>query len=210
MLALAAGGPSAGATIRGQLQIALQGQAKPDRSGVVIFLADQAFPDGPRPQAAMAQQGRQFVPQVLTVPVGTTVEFPNRDVIEHNVFARSPHASVDLGRYGRGDGKSFTFDQAGVVDVYCNVHPEMIGHVVVVPGPWAVTAADGSFEIHGVTPGKHQLVLWDRLGTPAVTHASVDVPEHGDAILAPALIEAADHEPPHPNKFGGTYRAKTY
>src|SRR5208282_5745392 len=118
---------------------------------------DQALPAGPKTGGTMAQAQRQFTPEVVVVPVGATVSFPNRDAIEHNVFARSPHASFDLGRYGTGGSKSHTFDEPGVVDIYCNVHSDMVGHVVVVPGPWAITGQDGSFLIRGLTPGQHQV-----------------------------------------------------
>lgn len=202
--------PVAGGVVRGQVTIALRGKAKADRSGVVVFVADQPLPVGPRPSASMKQAESQFSPQVLAVPVGTEVRFPNADVIEHNVFSRSPHATFDLGRYGNGPGKTHTFDQAGVVDVYCNVHPKMIGHVVVVPGPFAISGPDGRFEIRGVTPGPHQLVFWDRLGAPAITRQTVQVPDHGEATIEAPLAEGDDQEPPHPNKFGGAYRGSGY
>jgi plastocyanin len=201
---------AAGASeLEGSVHLTFNGQEKSDRSGIVVFVADQALPPGHKVDAAMAQAQRQFTPDVLVVPVGTTVSFPNRDKIEHNVFARSPHASFDLGRYGKGGAKSHTFDEPGVVDVYCNVHSDMIGHVVVVPGPWAVTERDGSFVIRGLTPGRHAVVVWDRLGTPSVQRQSVTVPESGPASLDLSIVET-DREPPHPNKFGGTYRTGSY
>ncbi len=204
-------GPAALAgEVRGHVTIRLAGSAKSDRSGVVVFVADQPLPPGRHADAVMAQAGRQFSPRGVAIPVGGRVRFPNRDSLEHNVFSRSPHATFDLGRYARGPGKVETFDQPGVVDVYCNVHSDMVGHVVVVPGPWAVTKADGTFAIRGLTPGRHALVVWDRLGTPAIRRTSVDVPAAGAAALDLALDESAAEEPPHANKFGGAYRTKSY
>jgi plastocyanin len=206
---LGLGAPEA-PSIKGTLAVTLHGEPQADRGGIVIFVADQPLAAGDRPAVSMAQSQSQFAPQVVVVPVGTKVTFPNRDVVEHNVFSRSPHATFDLGRYGKGSGKSVVFDQPGVVDVYCNVHPNMIGHVVVVPGPWAVSAADGTFEIAGVTPGHHDVVVWARLGAPAITRASVEVPEHGVAPLAVTVVQSDDHEPPHLNKYGGAYRGNGY
>ncbi len=209
VLSIAFGAPADASELKGSVHLASHGQEKSDRSGIVIFVADQALPPGRQPDAVMAQAQRQFTPDILVVPVGTTVSFTNRDKIEHNVFSRSPHASFDLGRYGKGGAKSHTFDQPGVVDVYCNVHSDMVGHVVVVPGPWAITGPDGSFVIRGLSAGPHPIVVWDRLGTPSVQRQTVTVSDNGEASLDLSIVEA-DHEPPHPNKFGGTYRTASY
>ncbi len=192
--------------VRGALQAAVNAAPKADRAGGVVFVADVPLPTGLRPDAAMYQVGKQFSPQLLVVPVGTRVAFPNLDPVEHNVFSRSAHASFDLGRYAKGGSKSQTFAEAGVVDVYCNVHAGMIGHVVVVPGPWAVTKEDGSFAIEGVPAGKHKLVVWDRFATPTTKRLDVDVPG------APVSLQLSENaaEPPHPNKFGGAYRSASY
>ncbi len=208
-LLIALTAPARASELKGVVQLTFKGAPKADRSGIVVFVADQALPAGQKTDAAMAQAERQFTPDVLVVPVGATVSFPNRDSIEHNVFSRSPHASFDLGRYGKGGVKTHTFDEPGVVDIYCNVHSDMVGHVVVVPGPWAVTGPDGSFAIHGLTPGHHAVVVWDRLGTPAVQRQSVTLPESGEASLDISIVEA-DREPPHANKFGGAYRTRAY
>jgi len=205
-----AAAPARATDVRGSVQLTVNGQPRADGSGIVVFVADQALPAGPQARAAMSQVARQFSPQVLVVPVGAKVAFPNQDSIEHNVFSNSPHATFDLGRYGPGAAKSRVFDQPGVVDVYCNVHRDMIGHVVVVPGPWAITGKDGAFVITGVTPGHHELVLWDRLGNPVVQRRSLDVPASGEATLKVAIAEGGDQEPPHPNKFGAEYRQANY
>ena len=202
--------PAWASDVRGSVQLTVNGQPRVDGSGVVVFIADQALPTGPQAQAAMSQVARQFSPQVLVVPVGAKVAFPNHDSIEHNVFSNSPHATFDLGRYGPGAAKARVFDQPGVVDVYCNVHRDMIGHVVVVPGPWAITGKDGSFVITGVSSGHHELVIWDRLGNPVVQRRSIEVPATGEALLKVPIAESGDQEPPHPNKFGAEYRQANY
>ncbi|MHB1844499.1 MAG: plastocyanin/azurin family copper-binding protein [Deltaproteobacteria bacterium] len=194
-----------GATVSGTVAITSRGEKKADRSLVVIFVGDQPLPKSPPTTVEMAQRGRAFTPAVVVVPVGGTVRFTNYHRIEHNVFSRSPHQSFDLGRYGRGEGKEVHFTEPGVVDVFCNVHSNMIGHVLVVPGPFAITDASGHFAIHGVAPGDHTLVVWDRLATPALLRRHITVGAAGSDAIDIALTEPADVEAPHPNKFGGRY-----
>ncbi len=122
----------------------------------------------------LAQQDTTFSPNVLVVPVGTTLQFPNRDPFFHNVFSYSSAARFDLGRYPRGESKSVEFDEAGVVKVYCEVHESMRAAVVVVRNPFhAVVASDGSFRIANVPAGRHTLVVWHHDG--GVREVQVDV-----------------------------------
>jgi amicyanin len=70
-----------------------------------------------------------FGPQALTVPVGTTVTWVNRDDIPHTVVAvdksfRSKVLDTD-------DKFAFTFTKAGAYDYFCSIHPHMTGKVVV-------------------------------------------------------------------------------
>ena len=122
----------------------------------------------------LAQQDTAFSPNVLIVPVGTTVQFPNRDPFFHNVFSYSSAARFDLGRYPRGESKSVGFDQPGVVKVYCEVHESMRAAVVVVRNPFhAVVAPDGTFRIANVPAGRHTLVVWHHDG--GIREVQVDV-----------------------------------
>ena len=122
----------------------------------------------------LAQQDTAFAPNVLIVPVGTTVQFPNRDPFFHNVFSYSSNARFDLGRYPRGESKEVTFDEAGVVKVYCEVHESMRAAVVVVQNPFsAVVGADGTFRMTNVPAGRHTIVVWHHDG--GVREVQVDV-----------------------------------
>lgn len=110
----------------------------------------------------LAQRDTAFVPGVLVVPPGATVEFPNEDPFFHNVFSYSSVKRFDLGRYPRGESKSVRFDRPGVVRVYCEVHESMRAAVIVTASAHhAVVAPDGRFRIDGVPPGSYTLVLWD-------------------------------------------------
>src|SRR6267142_5392420 len=100
-----------GADVTGVLSVAAAnaGEAQ-DRSRMVAFLdADPALvapPKAAEPNPQIVQRGKAFVPDLLVVPQGTTVEFPNWDPFSHNVFSRSPAAQFDLDRYGQGQSKS--------------------------------------------------------------------------------------------------------
>ena len=198
--------PSPGAlALRGRVTLLGHGVRRPDASGVVLSISDQPLPPGPRPKLEMAQDQGQFAPHTLVVPVGTQVSFPNNDAVEHNVFSPSPGFAFDL---GRGGGQPAVFERPGIVDIYCNIHPAMVGHLVVVGGPWAISRADGSFEITGLRPGPHQLIVWDPLALPSETRQRVEVTAESDAL--DLILNEEDREPQHSNKYGGAYRGTGY
>ncbi len=122
----------------------------------------------------LAQSDTAFAPNVLIVPVNTTVQFPNRDPFFHNVFSYSSTERFDLGRYPRGESKSVTFDEPGVVKVYCEVHESMRAAVVVAQNPFnAVVNRDGTFRLTNVPAGRHTVVVWHHDG--GVREVQVDV-----------------------------------
>ena len=194
--------------VRGIVSVkAKDGTDKADRSEVVLYLADVDAPvSGAR--AHVFQRGKQFVPRVLAIASGTEVDFPNEDSEEHNVFSHSAAADFDLGRFAGGRRKSRTFTEVGVVELFCNVHREMIAYIVVVPSAaFAVTSADGKFEISGVPPGRHRLIVWQRFTRPRARALQIDVPATGSAEVKVELDEQLDSEPAHKNKFGVEYPA---
>jgi hypothetical protein len=109
----------------------------------------------------MEQEGLTFKPHVLPVVKGTVVEFPNRDMLFHNVFSLSKTASFDLGRFPQHASKSLRFDTPGIVKVFCHIHSDMSGVIVVLDNPfYASPGADGRFVIEGVPPGEYRVVAW--------------------------------------------------
>ncbi len=110
----------------------------------------------------MVQKNLQFVPQVLSVLVGATVDFPNQDSVFHNVFSASPAHKFNLGVYAKGGSASTTFDKPGIVEVDCNVHPAMKAFVVVVPEPY-FTAANtrGLYKLTGLPLGTYTIKAWN-------------------------------------------------
>lgn len=152
--------------------------------------------------ASMKQEGKQFIPQTLVVQRGTKVDFPNRDAIFHNVFSVSPDNSFDLGSYRQGETKSVTFTKPGVVSVYCNMHPQMVGHILVVPGPYYVTAGkDGFFKIPKAPAGKYKVVAWAPNAKPVTTEIEI-----ADGQATTVELELKKRSPgSHTNKEGMPY-----
>jgi plastocyanin len=132
-----------------------------DAAVYVDTIQGKTFPP-PTAHAKMDQKGLQFLPHVLPVVVGTTVDFLNSDSVLHNVF--SPDACADhfnLGTWPQGQSKSFTFKKACFAALLCRVHPEMEGFVATVPTPYfAVTSPNGSYEIKDVPDGTYTVKVW--------------------------------------------------
>lgn len=122
----------------------------------------------------MAQQDEQFVPHILPVVRGANVEFPNEDDVYHNVFSLSSAKSFDLGRYPRGASRSVTFNTPGTVQVFCHIHADMSGVILVLDNPFFATPdAAGRFVIDGVPPGDYSIVGWHERIKPVVRHVTV-------------------------------------
>ena len=136
-----------------------------ERSRVIVYL------EGPLPAGGAAHRGvfrmdqvnRRFSPDLLVVPVGATVSFPNMDPIFHNIFSLSKAKEFDLGSYDKGDSRSVTFTKPGVVYVYCHLHPNMEGTIVVAPSHYFAQAdASGHFHLAAVPPGEYTVVAWHK------------------------------------------------
>jgi plastocyanin len=110
--------------------------------------------------AEMRNVDKTFVPDVLVIPAGSVVRFPNDDPFFHSIYSNSDVDPFDVGFYSTGPGKEFAFLEPGVVDVRCHIHGQMHATIVVVDGPWAQSSGP-SFEIDGVPPGPHVLHVWD-------------------------------------------------
>lgn len=112
-------------------------------------------------KAVMDQRDMQFVPRVLPVVTGTTVDFPNNDKTFHNVFSASEAKKFDLGLYASGKSRSLTFDKPGLVSVLCNVHPNMEAYIVVLGHPYfSATDKRGNYQVKALPLGKYRLEVW--------------------------------------------------
>ncbi|HVR69815.1 MAG TPA: carboxypeptidase regulatory-like domain-containing protein [Vicinamibacteria bacterium] len=137
----------------------------PDRRRSVVYLEEAprgAFEEPPGARRTMDQRNEAFVPYVLPVLAGTTVDFPNSDSTYHNVFSFSKTKRFDLGRYARGRSKSVRFDRPGVVRVFCDIHSHMSAFILVFAHRYfATTDAEGRYRIDGVPPGSYTVVAWN-------------------------------------------------
>src|SRR5215510_4904279 len=139
------------ATVVGRVELADSRDASVRKSrnysGVVVWLEPNGHPapGPPTPQHfKMLQKEKHFLPHVLAIPVGATVDFPNLDPIFHNAFSNFSGQPFDIGLYAPGTNKSVTFRHPGVVRVFCNIHSTMSAIIAVLPVPWfAVTDASG-------------------------------------------------------------------
>ena len=149
---------------------------------VVIYLEGDALKNAkgaPATHASMAQRDERFVPHVLPILAGTTVDFPNQDDVFHNVFSLSSAAApgekgFDLGRYPKGSSKSWTFERQGTVLVYCHIHSDMNAVVLVLPNPFfTIPDDDHRFVIDGVPEGDYTIVGWHQRAKTVVHRVHV-------------------------------------
>ncbi len=137
-------------------------------SDVVVYLAD--VPGTYKPPAnhpGLDQKNLIFVPHVLPIVVGTTVDFANSDNVKHNIYSLSEAKKFNLGTYGRDIVKQVTFDTEGEVALACNVHAEMSAYIIVLPNSYlAKTGNDGSFTITNIPPGQYTLKTWHEKKRP--------------------------------------------
>lgn len=155
-------GPVLAGTIKGKVTI----PHVRTLADVVVYLdkASGQFPPS-KQHAVMNQKNLAFVPHVLPVVVGTTVDFLNSDQVLHNVFTPDKCANkFNLGTWPKGQYRSFTFDKVGCSPVLlCNVHPEMEGFIVVLQNPYfALTDKTGLYKIADVPEGTYTLRVWNR------------------------------------------------
>ena len=141
-----------------------------------------AFETSEGGHAIMDQRNETFVPHVLAITTGTTVDFPNSDKFYHNVFSLSKTKTFDLGRYAAGRARQVRFDRPGIVRVFCDIHSHMNAFILVFSHPFfALTDADGRYRIENVPAGTYGVVAWNE-GASSETK-SVTVPDGGVAEL---------------------------
>ncbi|MBO9513377.1 MAG: carboxypeptidase regulatory-like domain-containing protein [Variovorax sp.] len=140
----------------------------------------------PPQKVEVDQKGCTFVPRVVVVPAGGTVDFLNSDRLLHNIHA-TPKANVSFNRtQPMGRTIPITFAQPEIVRINCDLHSWMTAWVVVAAHRfYAVTGADGGFAFDDLPPGQYRLQVWhERLGT---VPASVTVDDRQPARLVVEL-----------------------
>ena len=154
-----------------------------DRRSVVYLdpAPRAAFDAREEPRKRMDQKNETFVPHVLAIPAGTTVDFPNSDHTYHNVFSLSKTKSFDLGRYAVGRSKAIRFDRPGIVRVFCDIHSHMSAFILVFAHRYfAMTDEEGLYRIESVPPGTYTVMTWNE--SAPLDSARVVIPEAGGEV----------------------------
>ncbi|WKZ18828.1 MAG: hypothetical protein QY310_15590 [Candidatus Jettenia sp. CY-1] len=120
----------------------------------------------PTEHAVMDQKNMAFIPHVLPIVKGTTVDFLNSDSVQHNVYSPDVVAdNMNLGTWLKGEVRSFTFRKPGIASIRCNVHVDMLAYILILQNPYfARVGNDGSFSITDVPPGEYTVKLWSERG----------------------------------------------
>ncbi|MEW5913538.1 MAG: methylamine utilization protein [Thermodesulfobacteriota bacterium] len=172
----------------------ITGQVKPQglRSADNILVFVVQAPAAPvKKDYVMDQRNLTFIPHVLPVPVGATVDFPNNDKVDHNVFSLSSAKKFNLGSYKPGHGVKVTFDKPGVVELRCDVHQEMRAYILVMKNPyWALTDRQGGFRIPGpglppLPAGSYLVKTWHEKLRSAAATAQVPASGAAQVTLSP-------------------------
>jgi len=192
--------PKVEASLTGMMQI--DGRAASGAFGLVTLEpADGKWKPRTPKRLVVEQRGREFLPHLMAISVGSTVSFPNFDTVFHNVFSTSPLSAFDLGLYKVGEAREFTFQKEGIVRLGCNLHANMSAYIAVVAAPaYVVTDEAGKFAFKHLVPGKYKLKAWSERSKAPITQDlvikagpnDVKVGVTGDAVPGP-----------QPDKFGG-------
>ncbi len=200
-LALPAANSTDSGRIQGKVVI-----ANAEHNGNAVLYLEKVEGDRAQREAKshrMWQKNKRFTPPVLVVQKGDEVEFPNGDKLFHNVFSVSRPARFDLGLYKSGQSKTVKFKRTGVVDVYCNIHPQMVGKVLIVPNRYYVqTDKDGQFSLENVPPGTYDLVAWHPHAKSVEQEVTV---APGDVATVAVKLKTGRSEDSHVRKDGTPY-----
>jgi plastocyanin len=192
--------------VSGVVRTATRNGTKP--AAPVVYAERLDVPSRPQPgRFTLAQRGKAFVPALLAIPAGSTVDFPNRDPIFHNVFSLSSPSPFDLGLYRSGDSRTRTFAAPAAYRVFCNIHPHMTAFIIVVPTSYvAVADASGAWTLD-LPAGRYRLVALSERAAPTTVEVHVS-PGATTPVLT--LDETGFVAMQHPNKFGRPYSRSAY
>jgi plastocyanin len=192
------------ATLSGRVVLLDNGTPRGDASNAVVWIEGLRRGSSSGAVAEMKSEKKRFNPRVVSVSKNGAIDFPNVDPIYHNVFSVSPGNRFDLGLYRSGASKKQDFAAPGLVRVYCNIHPQMVGFVMVVDSDFsAVTGPDGAFRFDGVPAGTHVVRAWHE----EAPEVRVEVPVRGAADPPTEIrLDLSGYRPqPHKNKYGKDY-----
>ena len=184
-----------------------KGKAR-DLSEVVVWVEGPEVTPEPA-KAIMLMKNKRFEPRLVVVPVGGSVVFPNMDPILHNAFSVTGKNKFDLELYKKPKSRSRTFRYPGIVRIYCNIHPQMSGFVVVRDNPfWAQASGQGRFSIADLPAGTWVVKAWHARARQV--KKTVTIPETGVVDIALTLDGSRYKRVPHRNKHGKKYKKSRY
>jgi plastocyanin len=168
---------------------------------VFVFVEDLRTPMVRGRSVEILQKDKQFSPQVTAVSRGTAVHFPNEDRIAHNVFSMARRSTFDLGIVKSGErGRAVSLVEAGVIEIYCDIHEKMWAEVLVTPNPYFTRVSNGGFRLPGVPAGERVIAVWTA-GTQPVKR-TVQVTGAGAQV---DFTLTGGPRPSHNNKLGQPY-----
>lgn len=163
-------------------KISCQEEIKETQAAAVVWVEGLKDEKPQSTQPVLSQSGLQFLPRVLAVPVGQTVQFPNEDDVSHNVFSLSEAKKFKLGIYPKGESRDVTFEKVGVIDLFCSIHRHMHAVIVVTPSShFCQTEIGKDYKIENIPAGKHTLKIWN--SKLKVITKEIEMPQSGDLEL---------------------------
>jgi plastocyanin len=207
------------AEVTGQVELRMASSGHfADASEVVVWLVPTAASlqkvsaTSQKAHYRLVQRNKRFEPNLLVIPVGSVVDFPNADPWFHNVFSLYRGKRFDLGLYQAGAQRSVKFDRIGPSYLFCNIHPEMTGVVLVVDSDFfGITDKAGRYSIADVPPGRYIVHVWYENATPESLknlQRSVAI-EDGNDTMPTISVAVAKQQEDHKNKYGQEYDPDT-
>jgi plastocyanin len=204
-----------GVDLKGKVQLTRSGHELKDDSKLVVWLTPLGNTPAPaKPQQEpsqiprLVQKDKSFQPELLVIPAGGKVEFPNRDPFFHNVFSLFDGKRFDLGLYESGTTRFVTFDKPGISFIFCNIHAQMHAVVIALQTPYyAISDRRGELDIRNVAPGRYQMHVFHPSVSPEELRAAereITVSPR-DGFLGNLTLAESDLEVAHKNKYGRDY-----
>lgn len=176
-------------SLRGTAPPTVAGRTEPvnEFDRIVMLLEGGSIAPKPPVMATIEQIDLHFEPDLIVLPVGSTVQFPNSDPIFHSVFSLSRAQAFDLGFYPRGQSRTVKFNRSGIVQVYCHIHANMYAAIIVTSSSWyGKPSAEGSLSWNDVPAGHYRVLAWHKVA--GLHQTEIDVPASG-------IAEATIHIP---------------
>jgi len=200
-----------GIDVSGQVEFSGSAIRKIDSANAVVWLSrsDAAQPRSSPQRVQLRQKRKTFVPHVLVVQAGTSVDFPNDDPFFHNVFSLFEGKRFDLGFYESGSSRTVVFNRPGISYIFCNIHPEMSAVVIAVDTPYfGISDSKGVITIPNVPAGNYQFHVWDERVLPdtlARLSRSIAISQSARSFGVIPLPEQRNLTRTHKNKYGQDY-----